>query len=138
MESSIKARLEALVGTTVHYEKQNVKIEKFKEIAGNICIVTDVRSFQFYPNEIEESFLNKILPPKTPGTYTPPSVLEKKAFVELPAENISIKTTLMEALDKVKTDPSFLNQAKSICEITNTIVNVQKLEIEMIKLQKDL
>lgn len=138
MDNATKTQLENIVGKKVHYEKQNITIKKFKEIAGNICIVTDLRTFQFYPNEVQEKFIDKITEIKTEGSFTPPTPLEKKAFVELPSENLTIKSALMDALQKVKEDPTFLNQAKSICEISNTMVNIQKMEIEMVKLQKNL
>lgn len=138
MDNSIRTQLESLVGKKLHYEKQNIELKNFKEIAGNICIVTDVRTFQFYPNEIQEKFLDKISEPKEEGTFNPPSLLEKKSFVELPAENLTIKTALMEALQNLKSDPNFLSQAKGVCEIANTMINVQKTEIEMVKLQKNL
>lgn len=138
MDNAIKTQLDSLVGKTVHYEKQNIMIQKFKEVAGNICIVTDARTFQFFPNEVQEKFLDKLSDRKDEGTFTPPTPLEKKTFVELPSENMTIKSALMDALQKVKADPAFLNQAKSICEISNTMVNIQKMEIEMVKLQKNL
>lgn len=138
MDNNIKEHLDLMVGKSFHYEKQNIKILKYKEIAGNVCIVTDQRTFQFYPEEFYDNFLNKISDAKEPGSFSPPSEIEKKSFVALPEENLKIKDTLMEALKKVKEDPSFLLQAKAICEITNTMVNIQKTEIELIKLQKDL
>lgn len=138
MDNATKIQLDSFVGCRVHYEKQNIKIEKYKEIAGNICIVTDLRTFQFYPEEIQEKFLDKISDAKEEGTFTPPSAIEKKTFVALPEENATIKLELVDILKKVKEDPTFLAQAKGICEIVNTMVNIQKTEIELIKFQKDL
>ena len=138
MDNATKIQLDALVNSTVHYEKQNIIIKKYKEIAGNICVVTDARTFQFYPEEIQSKFIDKISDAKEEGSFDPPTEIEKKTFVALPEENTTIKQTLLDTLKKVKEDPSFLLQAKAICEITNTMVNVQKMEIELIKLQKDL
>ncbi|WP_418124295.1 hypothetical protein ACNFU2_06610 [Chryseobacterium sp. PTM-20240506] len=138
MDNTIKTELESLVGKKIYYQKQNVTIQKYKEIAGNICIVTDSRTFQFYPDEIRDKFLNMISEEKDEGSYPPGSDLERKTFAVIPKENSSIKDALMEALKKVKEDPTFLQQAKAICDITNTMVNVQKTEIEIIKLQKEV
>lgn len=138
MDNATRIQLESFIGSIVHYEKQNITIKKFKEIAGNICVVTDLRTFQFYPDEIQEKFLDKISDAKEEGTFTPPTKIEEKSFVALPEENNTVKGALLEALKKVKDDPNYLQQAKGICEIANTMVNIQKTEIEMIKLQKDL
>lgn len=138
MDNATKIQLDSFIGATVHYEKQNIKIEKYKEVAGNICVVTDLRTFQFYPGEIQEKFLDKISDAKEEGSFIPPTEIEKKSFVSLPEENITVKNTILEMLDKIKKDPSSIEQAKAIFLGVNTLVNVQKTEIEMIKLQKDL
>ena len=138
MDNATKIQLDSFIGQTVHYEKQNITIKKYKEVAGCICIVTDVRTLQFYPEEVQEKFIDKISDEKEKGTFIPPSRIEKQSFVALPDENVTIKSSLLEALKKVKEDPGYLAQAKSICEITNALVNVQKTEIEMIKISKEL
>lgn len=138
MDNATKTQLDGFIGATVHYEKQNITIKKYKEVAGCICIVTDGRTLQFYPNEVQEKFIDKISDAKESGDFTPPSEIEKKAFVALPEENVTLKQSLMEALKKVKEDPGYLQQAKAMCDITNALVNIQKTEIEMIKLSKEL
>ena len=138
MDNATKIQLDSFIGATVHYEKQNIKIEKYKEVAGNICIVTNVRTFQFYPGEIQEKFLDKISDAKEEGSFISPTEIEKKSFVALPEENTTVKNTILEMIEKIKKDPSSIDQAKAIFLGVNTLVNVQKTEIEMIKLQKDL
>lgn len=138
MDNATKIQLDSFIGATVHYEKQNIKIEKYKEVAGNICVVTNVRTFQFYPEEIQSKFLDKISDSKEEGSFIPPTEIEKKTFVALPEENTTVKNTILEMLEKIKKDPSSIEQAKAIFLGVNTLVNVQKTEIEMIKLQKDL
>lgn len=138
MDNATKIQLDSFIGATVHYEKQNIKIEKYKEVAGNICVVTNIRTFQFYPEEIQSKFLDKISDAKEEGSFIPPTEIEKKSFVALPEENITVKNTILEMLEKIKKDPSSIDQAKAIFLGVNTLVNVQKTEIEMIKLQKDL
>ena len=138
MDNATKIQLDSFIGATVHYEKQNIKIEKYKEVAGNICVVTNVRTFQFYPEEIQSKFLDKISDAKEEGSFIPPTEIEKKSFVALPEENITVKNTILEMIEKIKKDPSSIDQAKAIFLGVNTLVNVQKTEIEMIKLQKDL
>ena len=138
MDNATKIQLDSFIGATVHYEKQNIKIEKYKEVAGNICVVTNVRTFQFYPEEIQSKFLDKISDAKEEGSFIPPTEIEKKSFVAIPEENITVKNTILEMLEKIKKDPSSIDQAKAIFLGVNTLVNVQKTEIELIKLQKDL
>ncbi|KNB61004.1 hypothetical protein [Chryseobacterium sp. Hurlbut01] len=138
MNSATKIQLDELVGKRVHFNKQNIKIEKYKEIGGSICVVTNLRTLQFFAEEIQEKFLDIISDEKEAGTFEPPTAIEKHAFVALPSENTTVKESLLDALKKVKEDPNYVNQAKSICLIANAIVDIQKTEIEMIRLQKDI
>ena len=132
-----RKQLETLVGKKIYFNKQMMKFESFKEVNDNICIATSARIFQFYPFEVEEQFLNIISYEKKDGTLAHPADITG-ALITLPAENSTIKDTLLEVIKKIKEDPGFLPQAKGVCEAINTMVNVQKTEIEMIKLQKDI
>ncbi|PIF33013.1 hypothetical protein CLU81_3583 [Flavobacterium sp. 9] len=49
-------------------------------------------------------------------------------------ENAIVKETLMEMLKKVSTNPGMIPQAKAVCDIANTMVNIQKNEIQMIQM----
>ncbi|WP_336689408.1 MULTISPECIES: hypothetical protein [unclassified Chryseobacterium] len=138
MDSTTKIQLDSLMGKKIHYNKQNIKIQKYKEVGGCICIVTDVRTLQFFPEEIKEKFLDVISDEKQEGTFSPPSTIEKQSFIALPEENTTVKESLLEALKKVKADPSYIAQAKSVCQIADALVNIQKTEIDLIKLHKDL
>jgi hypothetical protein len=132
MDNSIKNQLEVLVGKSVRLNSNTYLIKNYKEVAGNICIITDSRTFQFYPNEIQENFLDLLDDPDKESIQKPltlPSVSQ---------ENVTIKSTLLATMLKLKEDPTYIAQAKGICEVVNTMVNVQKTEMEMIKLHNDL
>ncbi|WP_026730182.1 hypothetical protein [Flavobacterium denitrificans] len=49
-------------------------------------------------------------------------------------ENIIVKETLMDMLKKVAANPSAIPQAKAVCDIANTMVNIQKNEIQLIQM----
>ena len=144
MDANISNQLNGLVDKTIFYQGQNLKILKWKLVGGNYCIVTDARTLQFYPSEIQLNFLEKYEEEKSEEVIrkdAPPSKVsteKPKVAVVIPAENETIKETLLDIMKKVKEDPAFLAQAKVICEITNTMVNVQKTEIDMVKLQNSI
>ena len=141
MDANISKQLDELVNQTIFFQGQNLKIEKWKLVGGNYCIVTNARTLQFYPSEIQLNFLDKyedeqaadIIRKFTPPATSPP--LKPHVAIIIPKENETMKETLLDIMKKVKEDPTFLAQAKVICEITNTMVNVQKTELDMIKLQ---
>ena len=141
MDANISKQLDELINQTILFQGQNLKIEKWKLVGGNYCIVTNARTLQFYPSEIQLNFLDKyedeqaadIIRKFTPPATSPP--LKPQVAILIPKENETMKETLLDIMKKVKEDPTFLAQAKVICEITNTMVNVQKTELDMIKLQ---
>lgn len=133
MNQIIKNQLEELIGEEVSYKGQNILIEKYKELQGLIVVRTNSRSYNFRPSEIQECFLDLIGEKIEGKTFTPTSI-DKKSFVA-PEENASIKSALLEVLNKVKTDANFVPQAKAVCQITDAMVKVHKAEMEMYKLQ---
>lgn len=134
MDNSIREKLEQLVNKEVAYEGTIHKISKYKEIGGNICVVTDKRTFQFYPNEIQKEFLDRIFQHNTSADLV---VKNEPPAIVVPEENKTIKELLMEAIKKVNEDPNFIKQAKSICDIANTMVNIQKAELDILRMEKD-
>lgn len=50
------------------------------------------------------------------------------------AENALVKESLMDMLKKVSASPSAIPQAKAVCDIANTMVNIQKNEIQLIQM----
>lgn len=148
MDAEISKQLEDLVGKTIFFQGQNHKIEKWKLVGGNYCIVTNARTLQFYPSEIQLQFLDKIEDEQAAEVIRRYSHLQNYSSqhnttsnnfaIVLPEENKVIKQTLLDVLKKVKDDPGYLAQAKAVCEVTNTMVNVHKAEIELMKLQNDM
>lgn len=143
MDANYSKQLDDLVGQEFFFQGQNLKLEKWKLVGGNYCIVTNARTLQFYPSEIQLQFLDKIEDAQAAEVirkFHQPieAVVPKGLTVILPEENKVIKETLLDTLKKVKDDPSYLAQAKAVCEITNTIVNVFKAETELIKIQNNL
>lgn len=134
MDQKIKDKLDALVGTTVKFAGDNYHVQKWKIIGGNYCVVTDKRTLQFYPDEVQRKFLNVIaspdqVAPKQEQVYTSNQLV-------IPSENSTIKESLLEVLKRVKDDPGYIDQAKGVCNVVNTLVSIQKVEIEMHKLNE--
>lgn len=135
MELELKNKLDNLVGKDKNFEGINIKIESYKEVNYLIVIKTDARTFNFYPSEIEVKFLNKLEEYKEVKQFELPSI-EKANEIQLATENTTVKEALLEALNKVRTDESYIGQASSICNIANSLINIQKVELQLFKMQK--
>ena len=132
MNESIETRLDRIVGKTYNYKGKNVTIEKYKQVKG-MYVVFMPGPHNFLMHEVN-AFL-EMLHEQTPFAKTETQVfVPKKELVtfEPTKENANIKATLLETLEKIKTDPNYLPQASAICNVVNQLVQVQKNEIQML------
>jgi len=138
MTDLINHALNKVVGTSKNYEGHDIYIERFKEIStGKICIYTHRSTLHFLESEIEEKFLNQLNEPKSPDFRDKALVNQNtKALAGYTpsAENVELKASLMEMLAKVKGNPVAIPQAKAVCEIAGVMIDLQKNELEMIKM----
>lgn len=137
-----KTALDHLIGTTVAYQNKEYIIESYKTISsGYIIIRTNKRTFNFLPNELK-GFLESLKKVSEPKEIWTPAKVEPKTeiVVQLPAENKPLKNTLLEVLKEIKENPTpgNLKKAESICNVSNTLINIQKTEIQLLRMQKKL
>lgn len=137
MKETTTVRLNTIVGKSFNYKNEDLFFENFKELSsGKICIITHLKTFNFLESEIP-MFLDELKEIKNPEFRENAIVSQNtKALAGYTpsAENADMKATLMHLLAKVKVDPAAIPQAKAACEIVNSIVNVQKTELDMIKM----
>ena len=110
------------IGKKYNYENKNIEIKKIKNISGNIVIATDSRTFAFYENEID-NFFNNLKPYKT--------MLSNKTTLIKQEDNEQdeIKKLLFEAINRVKDNKDYVQQANAICNITSQLINIKKIEL---------
>lgn len=142
MKDSINRDLNKLVGTSKRYDGKDIYIESFKKLSsGKICVLTHTGTFPFLESEIYEKFIDQLEEVKVPDFKDRAVVSQNTralAGFTPSAENIELKASLMEMLAKVKGNPNAIPQAKSVCEIAGTMINIQKNEMEMIRMVNKL
>jgi hypothetical protein len=138
MTPELKNRLDAIVGKTFNYNGKKIIIDKYKIVnAGTNIIVFTPQPINFLPSEID-NFLNNLsevskiqnIPTKT--IFSSEVNMNKILDFEPSPENRIIKDTLLETLRKVKDDATYIPQAKTVCEVVNSLIDVQKNEIQML------
>ena len=138
MNEDIKTRLEATVGKQFSYKGENIRIDRYKFVNfANTVIFTDRRPMNFLNSEVQD-FLDDLCEPVA-KEMTPTQVALPKnelSVFEPTKENEVVKATLLETLAKVKDDPAYIPQAEAVCGVVSQIVNVQKTEIQMLKILK--
>lgn len=125
--------LEAIVGKEFNYKGKNITIDRYKEVNSTNTVVFAPHPMNFLNHEIPQFLENLFDPIGKPKTATQVLVPKKELVLFEPtAENKTIKDTLLETLQKVKDDPKYIPQAKAVCEVVNSLIDVQKNEIQML------
>lgn len=131
-----------LLGKTVKYNGVKYKIERFKDNGHTTVIYTDRRTFNFMDAEFVE-FVNALnyvntkvstfKPSALPETNTKPETISLQLYEATDSQK-KLTSTLLDMLDKVSTDSAYIAQAKSVCDIANTMVNIEKTQIDLMRL----
>lgn len=140
MKPELKERLDGLLNKNVRIEGKEVNVKRYNQNGGNILIVTNKRTFVCDINKIND-YLDEIIPlggdingavvSKTESEKDQGNVVSFQAS----SENKKVKDALLNALTLVQNKPNQVNtqMAKNVCDIANTMVNIQKVELQAIQ-----
>jgi hypothetical protein len=117
-------------------------------------VLTDSKTYNFFETEVP-FFLKEIV--EMPRVKLKEGVLEKrqlelknvsiqekkhelntnkmenneKNIVPIQEANINVRNVLLETLEKVRIDKSYIPQANAICNVVAQMINIQKLELSI-------
>ncbi|WP_417200081.1 hypothetical protein [Bizionia sp.] len=134
-------KLLEIVDKTIKYEKKIYDVQSFKENARNLVVFTKQRSFVLSAHQVDE-FLDaiSIVPntepyvPNLPQTKTKETNKVNLQIYEPTDSQKAVQSSLLDMLEKVKEDPKAIPQAKAVCEIANTMVSMEKAQIQLMQL----
>lgn len=147
-------QLKELIGRKFSYKDKEILIKNTKRVSGVYVILTDKKTYNFFESEIP-FFLKEIV--EIPKVKLKEGVLEKrqlelknvsiqekkhelntnkmenneKNIAPIQEANLNVRNVLMETLDKVRTDKSYIPQANAICNVVAQMINIQKLELSI-------
>lgn len=147
-------QLKELIGRKFSYKDKEILIKNTKRVSGVYVILTDKKTYNFFESEIP-FFLKEIV--EIPRVKLKEGVLEKrqlelknvsiqekkheintnkmenneKNIVPIQEANLNVRNVLMETLDKVRSDKSYIPQANAICNVVAQMINIQKLELSI-------
>ena len=135
-------KVKELIGVRIKYNDNVFIINEFKLINGYYVLKTSKGIMNFLEKELLEFYAKKEI--------VRDNYLEKQ-FTNLPMKNNTsiftynpteesktLKSELMEMLKKVKENKDFIPQAQATCEIARTLVQIQKEEIQMLRLSNKI
>lgn len=147
-------QLKELIGRKFSYKDKDILIKNVKRVSGVYVVLTDSKTYNFFESEVP-FFLKEIV--EIPRVKLKEGVLEKrqlelknvsiqekkhelntnkmenneKNIVPIQEANINVRNVLLETLEKVRTDKSYIPQANAICNVVAQMINIQKLELSI-------
>jgi len=131
----MEEKLKELIDKEFIYQGKKITIKKVKKINASFVVITDKRTFNFYEAEAHKFIQDlEIINPIKPTIKMDQNVK--------PTEEIQVKSqegvrqVLLDTLAKVKNDKAYIPQANAICNIASQLINIQKLELQMLAQSK--
>lgn len=121
------------------YKKEEFRAVSWKNVYEKIMIIATPRTLQFSMEAVID-FLGEIEKLKN-GNFSPPAKVFKRfehkaELMSMEVEKVDYKTLsngLSDAFIRVQEDETFLPKAKQMCDIVNSLVQIQRTQLEILK-----
>ena len=125
-----------LIDKEFEYRGKNITIIKVKYVGTSFVVFTNRQTMNFFENEVD-TFINELQEVKIKQIkkFTPMEITTKEEVKGI-AVTSNIKQTLLDTLEKVKRDKDYIPQANAICNVVSQMINVMKVEIQILNNKK--
>jgi hypothetical protein len=131
--------LKELIGRKFSYKDKDILIKNVKRVSGVYVVLTDSKTYNFFESELP-FFLKEIV--EVPKVKLKQGILEKRQMelankqpeqptTKVDSQAYDIKSVLIETIEKVRKDKSYVQQANTICNVVTQMINIQKLELSI-------
>ena len=131
--------LKELIGRKFSYKDKDILIKNVKRVSGVYVVLTDSKTYNFFESELP-FFLKEIV--EVPKVKLKQGILEKRQMelankqpeqpsTKIDSQAYDIKSVLIETIEKVRKDKSYVQQANTICNVVTQMINIQKLELSI-------
>lgn len=131
--------LKELIGKRFSYKDKEILIKNAKRVSGVYVVLTDSKTYNFFESEVP-FFLKEII--EIPRVKLKPEALEKRKMeiskkesepsnTQTNVQTFDINSVLIDTIEKVRKDKSYVQQANTICNVVTQMINIQKLELQI-------
>lgn len=131
--------LKELIGKKFSYKDKEILIKNAKRVSGVYVVLTDSKTYNFFESEVP-FFLKEII--EIPRVKLKTEALEKRKMeiskkesepsnTQTDVQTFDINSVLIETIEKVRKDRSYVQQANTICNVVTQMINIQKLELQI-------
>ena len=147
----MQQKLNLLIDKKFNYKDKIITITKWKKVGTTYVVFSDKQTYNFFESEID-LFIDNLIPVRV---KLKEGVLEKR---QLELKNVSIQVKkdelnpnkmeeneknivpiqendlsviLLDTIQKVQKDKTYINQANAICNVVSQMINIKKLELQL-------
>jgi len=149
MTTELDKKLDDLINKAFKIKNLVYKLNSWRQTAGKFILETDRRTFVLYTKELEDLLLEiNIVENHTSYKPSLPTIADKGEpgsheikkisldFYEPNNTQKELQEALLNSLKLVQENPKHIPQAKSVCDIANTLINIEKNQINMMNAAK--
>jgi hypothetical protein len=125
--NTLLEKLDEMKHNTFMYNTKNYKILSYQFQNGSVLIATDKKIFTFDRVQFEKEIIKDFLPVVDDDADMVLQLVPSKK------EMTNLKTVIMENIEKVREDKSYIPQAQSVNKSVNTLLNLVNTEIRVKK-----
>jgi hypothetical protein len=122
----MEEKLKELIGNKYLYQGKEITIEKVKKINASFVIITNKRTFNFYEAEAHK-FMQDI---QQVNAFKNLPKMESNTEVITKSED-KLQQVIFDAIAQVKNNKEYVQQANAICNLTSQLINIKKLELQI-------
>lgn len=147
----MQQKLNLLIDKKFNYKDKIITITKWKKVGVTYVIFTDNRTFNFYDSEIE-LFIDELIPVRVKlkegvlekrqmelknvsiqgkKDELKPNKMEENEKNIVPIQENDLSVILLDTIQKVQKDKTYINQANAICNVVSQMINIKKLELQL-------
>jgi hypothetical protein len=120
-------KLEQLIGNKYKYQNIEFTIQKVKKINASFVVITNKRTFNFYEDEAYK-FMQEI---QQVNAFKNLPKMESNTEIITKNED-KLQQVIFDAIAQVKNNKEYVQQANAICNLTSQLINIKKLELQIL------
>lgn len=131
METAHKNQLNELMNKTFVYKNKQITLLSYKQVNSTIVISTSKQTINFLESELNQFYkdLELVTLPEA-KSFKPSAQIVDYQKTEI---HTKLESALSTMIDKVLDNKEAIPQATALCNITNSMVNLEKQQINFLK-----
>ena len=147
----MQERLDLLIDKKFNYKDKIITITKWKRVGTTYVVFTDKQTYNFFEGEID-LFIDNLIPVRVKlkeGVFEKRQLELKNVSIQVkkdelktnkmeeneknivPIQENDLSVILLDTIQKVQKDKTYINQANAICNVVSQMINIKKLELQL-------